>query len=672
MSLSADEGMWTFDNIPTSEIYQKYRVKINKAQLQKIRLSSVRLNNGGSGSFVSPAGLVLTNHHVALSQLQKLSNEKTDLIKNGFYARTLAEEIACPDLEMNVLISYEDVTTKVLTQINPKNPPSKQVEQKNEIFARLKKQSFATTGLRSDIVTLYNGGEYWLYRYKQYTDIKLVMAPNLQLAFFGGNEDNFQYPRYSLDFAFFRVYENGKPLESKNYLSWSRFDITEKDPLFVSGHPGRTSRQKTLYEITFLRDRLIPAYMAYLKKKEDIYHSYLQKHPEDRMKLNSHIFMIENAKKSFQGQWQALQEPEMIAKKKQQQDILQKFLKTNPKLKREIGNPWQKIRLTIDKKSLRINDFFYTGSGGSRMAGYAILFMLYAQEMQKPDHKRLRAFQQVAQRSLQLKLLSPAPIYPDIEQFIFQKNLQLAQNVLGKDHPYIKLALRDKPAKLIAELLFSKSQIHRLEFRKKLFSSGPNAILKSRDPFLLWAAGVASFRRKFHQWQEKTIDIVLKEEGNHLTKLRFAKYGKEIYPDATFSLRFSYGQALGYQTKTGRIPFRTTFYGLVNRSLAFGQQKPYHLPKIFLDNLSKLDLATPLNIISNNDITGGNSGSPVLNKNFEITGLVFDGNYYSHGWDYAYSDEKGRCVLLSTRAIIETLAKLYRATPLIKEIQNID
>ncbi|MEM7180348.1 MAG: S46 family peptidase [Spirochaetota bacterium] len=660
--------MWTFDNLPYTKIEKQYGFKVHPEWLQKIQLSAVRFSNGGSGSFVSPNGLVITNHHVAIGQLQKLSHLKINFMKDGYVAKNRKEEIFCPNMEINVLISFENITRKINQAIKNNLPPSKRVKQKNSIMAKLKKESFEKTGLRSDIVTLYNGGEYWLYRYKQYTDVRLVMAPELQAAAFGGDYDNFHYPRFSLDFAFFRIYENGKPIQSKNYFSWTEKSVRENQLVFVAGHPGKTSRQKTLYEIEFTRDTTIPTTLQYLRNHLKIYQDFIQQYPPKKQLLDSKIYYFHNARKSLQGKLQNLQKESIVLKKKTEEEDLKKFLRVSRKVQKKYGSPWQNIATAIDKKKLRIRDFYYTTTSDSKLATYALQFIFHAYEQKKPNNKRLRSYQDSALKSLKLRLTSNVPIDKEMEEFLFRENLSLSIKMLGSDHPYIKLALRERTAKLIARLIFKKTKLADATFRKNLFAKGSDYILQSKDPFLLWAKSVAPFKRKFLRWKEKTIDNVLEKEGKKLAKLRFELYGKKIYPDATFSLRLSYGKVLGYEENTSLIPYQTTFYGLFDRSSSFINKPPFHLSKAILQAKTTLSLETPLNFISTNDITGGNSGSPVFSQDLKFMGIVFDGNKYSHAWDYIYSDNQGRSISVDAIGILESLEKVYQAKHILKEI----
>ena len=666
----SDEGMWTLDNLPAAQLKERFGFTASPQWLEHVRLGAVRFNDGGSGGFVSAHGLVLTNHHVALGQLQKISSEAHDYVKNGFFARSQAEELKCPDLELNVLESMENVTDRVLGAVKKGASEKQQNEQRKAEMARIEKASTQATGLRSDVVELYQGGEYWLYRYKKYTDIRLVMAPEAQAAFYGGDPDNFTYPRFDLDFAFFRVYEDGKPVTPQSYFKWSAKGAQDGELVFVAGHPGHTDRLKTVRQLEFERDLALPLSLEMLHERRKAFEAYAARGPEERRRAKERLFGIDNAIKALSGELEGLKDAKLLAEKKRQERDLRAKLAADPKLKKELGDPWGKLAKAADLLQTRYKQQLFRGFYGSKLAPFATTIVRYVAEVKKPNEKRYEEFRDSALESLDFRLFSPAPVYPDMEEAILADILQQAQDELGPGDPHVKAALAGKTPQEQAHALVSGTKLADPAFRKALVEGGAQAVAESKDPMIAWARRLDPSYRELRKWYEDNIQSVEALEGNKLAKARFAVYGKSAYPDATFTLRLSFGRVASYELNTTTVPYKTTFYGLYDRAASFDGKPPFDVPEKVAAARGKLDLSTPLNFVTTNDIIGGNSGSPVLDAKGEYVGLIFDGNIQSLVWRYAYSDAVGRAVAVHSAGILEALRKIYGMDALADEVQG--
>jgi hypothetical protein len=665
----ADEGMWTFDNPPAKLIQDKYHYTLSKQWLDRVRLASVRLNDGGSGSFVSAHGLLLTNHHVARGQLQKNSTPEHNYIRDGFYARTPDEEMKSPDLEVNVLMSTEDVTARVQNAITKTKTSGEQFAARRKVIADIERESTDKTGLRSDVVTLYQGGEYWLYRYKKYTDVRLVFAPEEQAAYFGGDFDNFTYPRYCLDMAFFRVYENGRPIDTPNYLPWNSKGAADGELVFVSGNPGSTSRLDTFAQLEEQRDAFLPTVLNLLKDRNAVLERFSKTSPAHSEEAETEIFGNSNSIKAFEGMLAGLRTPTVINAKRQEEEKFRQAVKANRGLESKYGNAWDELAEAERKAASRIKESFYH-STDSRLAGIAKTIVEYVAEIKKPDGLRLPGYHDAQLDSLRYDLFSPAPIYRDMEIARITGALELDLKEMGSSDPFLKIVLNGKSPQETADALVNGTKLEDPAVRKKLIEGGEAAVAQSTDPMIVLARKLDPMRREFVKWTEDNVTSIEQRGGEELGEARFAVYGKSTYPDATFTLRLSYGQVKGYPYNGTEAPSKTTLYGLYDRSASFNHQPPYNLVPRFQQGLAKLDLATPFNFVTTNDIVGGNSGSPVINGKGEIVGLIFDGNIESLAGDYVYDIETNRAVAVHTSAMTEALRKLYGADKIVSELSG--
>ena len=668
-AVPADEGMWTFDNPPVKQLREKYNFTPTQQWLDHLRLSCVRLNDGGSGSFVSPHGLLLTNHHVARGQLQKNSSAEHDYIRDGFFAATPDQEMKSQDLEVNVLASYENVTDRVNAATKGAKDTEEEFAKRKAVIAEIQKESTEKTGFRSDVVTLYRGGEYWLYRYKKYTDVRLVFAPEQQAAFYGGDPDNFTYPRYDLDMALYRVYENGEPIDSKHYLKWNPQGAGDGELVFVSGHPGSTQRSDTYSYLVFDRDMVTPIIIRVLKRRIATLRDYSARGPEQTRQAASQIFGLENSLKVFIGRLEGLQDKNLMEKKRKEEEEFRAKVDANPEWKKEYGKAWDGIAEAIEKAKPRVKEQFFR-SADSQLAGLAVTLVTYVTEIKKPDGERLEGFHDSQLESMKLRLFSPAPIYPEMEIARMTSALEADVQELGPNDAWIKAVLDGRMPKDAATEMISGTKMGDAAFRKSLAEGGQVAVDASTDPLIAMARRIDPIRRVQIQWFEKNVQSVEERAGEELGKARFAVYGKNTYPDATFTLRLSYGQVMGYPMNGTKAPYKTTMYGLYDRAASFDYKVPFDLPKRYVEGREKLDLSTPFNFVTTNDIIGGNSGSPVVNRNGDIVGLIFDGNIQSLVGDFVYDSYENRAVAVHTAAMTEALKKLYGAQKLVDELMG--
>lgn len=667
IAIRADEGMWTFDNPPIKLLQERYHFTPAQQWLDHVRLSCVRLNDGGSGSFVSARGLLLTNHHVARGQLQKNSTAEHDYIHNGFYATTQTEEMKSPDLEVNVLVSMEDVTARVAAAVKDTKTAEAAFAARNAAFAAIEKESLEKTGLRSDVVTLYQGGEYWLYRYKKYTDVRLVFAPEEQAAFFGGDPDNFTYPRYDLDMALFRVYENGKPIESPNYLKWNPAGAGDGDLVFVAGHPGSTHRLDTMAQLAYMRDFFQPLTINSLEHRIAVLEKYSAQGPEQARQAGSAIFGLANSLKAFKGRQEGLlDKPAMEARRKEEDDFKAKVM-ARPDWKAAYGAAWDAIAGAQKDAATRVKHRAFRVLD-SQLAALAENIVMYVAEIRKPDAERLPGYHDAGLETLRYRMFSPAPIYPALEIARLTGALEQARAELGDGDAFVKAALDGRSPAEAAAALVNGTKLSDPAVRRALVDGGEAAVAASADPMIALARRLEPIRREYIRWYDDHVASVEQRAGELLGKARFAAYGKSTYPDATFTLRLSYGKVAGYPMNGTRAPSKTTYYGLFDRAASFNYEGPFYLPSRYLENRGKLNLATPLDFVTTNDIIGGNSGSPVINAKGEIVGLIFDGNIESLAGDFFYDAAVNRAVAVHTAGMTEALRTLYHAPALLHEL----
>jgi hypothetical protein len=667
--IHAEEGMWTFDNPPLKQLAEKYNFKPSQEWLDHLRLSSVRLNDGGSGSFVSPNGLLLTNHHVARGQLQKNSTAGHDYLRDGFYATTPEQEMKSPDLEVNVLVSMQNVTARVQGAAKSIANEDKALKARDAEIAAIEKESKDKTGLRSDVVTFYQGGEYWLYQYKAYTDVRLVFAPEQQAAFYGGDPDNFTYPRYDLDMALFRVYENGKPLHSENFLKWSAKGAAPGELIFISGHPGGTERQSTVAELLLQRDVRTPAMIEYLRRRIATAQEFAKQGPEQARLVGSTIFGLQNSLKVYEGRAEALADKAILDKKQAEEKDFRAKVDANPEWKKAYGDAWDTIARAEEKLKPEVKSQIFRRAD-SQLFNRALMIVQYVAEIKKPDGERLPQYHDAGLESLKFQLLSPAPVDTSTEKLFMAAALKLGQEKLGKDDAYVQAILQGADVDKTVNAMVDGTKMADPAFRKSLIEGGAAAVAASTDPMIVAARRVDPIQRETIRRLRESVTSVLTPAGEKLGKARFLVYGKNAYPDATFTLRLSYGTVAGYPYNGTIAPPFTTFYGIYDRAASFSNKPPFDLTAKQVAGRDKLDLTTPLDFASTGDIIGGNSGSPVVNRNNELVGLIFDGNIESLAGDFVYEGGRNRAVAVHSAGMIEGLRKLYNADALADELEG--
>jgi len=666
----ADEGMWLFNNPPRKQLAEHYNFDPSDAWLTHLQRSSVRFNSGGSGSFVSSHGLVMTNHHVGADALQKLSTAQKDYLKDGFFAARHEDEVKCLDLELNVLMSIEDVTARVNAAVKPEMSPADAFQARRAVMSTIEKESLDATGLRSDVITLYQGGLYHLYRFKKYTDVRLVFAPEQAIAFFGGDPDNFEYPRYDLDVCFFRVYEEGKPAQITDYLRWSAAGAGDGELIFVSGHPGRTSRLHTMAHLEFTRDVALPYSLRKIYRREVLLSSFSERSIENARRAKDDLFMYQNSRKARRGGLEGLQDPAVMKVKQQEEQALRDAVARDPKLREMAGQSWDQVAQTLDvlRAALVPFDLLEHGSAfDAHLFGIARTLVRLAEESAKPNPQRLREYRESNLESLRQSLFSEAPIYDDLEIVKLSDSLSMLLELLPGD-PLVKEVLAGKsPVERAAELIHG-SKLGAVELRRKLADGGKAAIEASQDPLILLARLVDPAARKVRKQIEEQVEEPQRQAYGKLAKARFALLGTNTYPDATFTLRLAYGKVLGYTEAGQTLPPWTTIGGAYTHAAAHNNRSPFDLPPRWLERRAKLNLNTPFNFVSTADIIGGNSGSPVVNRQGEVVGLIFDGNLQSLVWDFVYSSAEGRATAVHSSAIREALRSVYDANNLAEEL----
>ncbi|HWN99401.1 MAG TPA: S46 family peptidase, partial [Blastocatellia bacterium] len=622
--------------------------------------------------------------HVASGQLQKVSTKEKDYTREGFYARTGDEELKCPDLECNVLVSYEDVTVRVRSAVKPGASDSEASEQRKAVIATIEKEAAEKTGLKCEVITLYSGGEHWLYRFKKYTDIRLVFAVEEQIAFFGGDLDNFTYPRYDLDVAFFRAYENGRPAKTPHYFKWSAKGPVDGEFVVAPGNPGSTARLLTLAQIQFQRDVGNPLQKQVWTSRRDALAHYAEGGPEQARQAGSATRSFNNSLKRLVGQQEGLMNPRMMAKKEADEKALRDAVQGRTDLQKAYGEAWDQIgaayrsypqmaaRIAFSTLTPLRVDLFGTPFGNpvSRLATIAAAIVRYAEQTRNPNNQRYDELRDSNLESFRFSLLSRAPVYPEMEEQLLAAWLEEAQKTLGAGDPFVKAALGGSTPAVVAKRAVTGTKLADVDARKALIEGGADAVARSDDAMIVLARTVEPITRELRAWLEQKIQSVETSAGEKIAKAHFAVYGKTLPPDANFNLRISYGRVAGYEEDTTLVPFKTTFFGLYDRALGFEEKPPYDLPRRYREGRNNLDLATPLNFVYTADTIGGNSGSPVINRNAEIVGLNFDSNVQKLPNRYWYVDEAegGRAVAVHSAAIIEAMRKLYTADKLVKEI----
>jgi len=666
-SASADEGMWTFNGFPKALLEKQHGVKVTDAWLDHVRLSSVRLAQGCSGSFVSPGGLVMTNHHCARSCVQELSTAEKDLIALGFHARAAADELGCPELEVNQLVEITDVTARMKKATAGLDGQRFKDAQKAET-GRIEGECQTSPALRCNVVTLYHGGRYDLYRYRRYQDVRLVFAPEEAIAFFGGDPDNFMFPRWDLDVSFLRVYEGGKPLQTRDFLAWNAAGPREGDVVFVSGHPGGTDRLLTVAELEYQRDIELPETIQRYSELRGALTEFQVRGAEQKRVSTDLLFGVENSLKARRGAREALVDRQFFAQKVAAEAAFKKKLAGDRMTGPAALQAFAAIQQAEDlQRNVRFDVAYVSGASGFLTDYFRIARILVrgGDERPRPNEERLEEFQEANLPALTLALFSPAPINDEFEIFKLTWSLTKLREMLGPDHPFARKVLgQESPAEL-ARRLVTGTGLRDVAVRKQLWEGGKAAVDASQDPMILLVRSIDPDARAVRKMYESEIESVRKKGSEAIALARFAVEGTSAYPDATFTLRLTFGVVKGWTEGKKVIPAFTTLAGAFERHTG---RDPFALPRSWLDAKARLDLRTPFNFAATTDIIGGNSGSPVIDRDGRAVGLVFDGNIWSLGGDYGFDERLNRTVAVDAAGLTEALDKIYGATRLLEEL----
>ncbi|MEM6674546.1 MAG: S46 family peptidase [Planctomycetota bacterium] len=668
-----EEGMWLFNAPPAGEIESRYGVKLTPEWLERVQKSCVRVSTGGSGSIVSANGLVMTNHHVASDILDKLSTSENNLLDKGFWAATIADELECPDVHLDVLWTIEDVTDRVNGAAEGL-VSAEAGAARRKAMTEIEDAGKAATGMHTEVVTLYQGGKYHLYSYKRFEDIRLVFAPEKNIAFFGGDNDNFGYPRFCLDATFLRIYEDDKPYQPEHFLRWSADGAADGELTFVTGHPGSTQRLNTVAHLEYLRDTLVPDNMRALMRTEVLLQIFSGTSVENARIAENDLFGVQNSRKVYVGRMAGLLDPSVFAAKEAEEARMRGLVKENPEWNEKWGSAWDDIaksRATLVSFRDELNAVGGPGLGvGGTIPSYAVTLVRMFDEMEKPSAARLRGFGDASLPGLRQSLTAPIPTYENYEIAQLEWALSRMAEDLGAEHEIVVTAFAAKSPRARAEELILGSTLGDIEVRKRVLDGGKEALDALNDPLVAFVRSLDPYSRQFRKRLEDEVSSVEAAAYAKIAAARFAVLGDSVYPDATFTLRLSYGTVKGYEEGGETIAPFTHFGGVFSKARERAGQKMYTLPASWLEVTDRMTLATPFNFVTTHDIIGGNSGSPVINAAGEVVGLIFDGNIQSLIGNYAYSDVQARSVSVDSRGIVGALDEVYGAERLVTELQG--
>ncbi|MFT5732573.1 MAG: hypothetical protein ACJAZN_002835 [Planctomycetota bacterium] len=669
----ADEGMWLFNNPPTEQLKERYGFDVTAEWLEHIQKSAVRVSTGGSGSIVSNSGLVMTNHHVAADILERLSTADSDLLEHGFHAETLEHEVVCPDVHLDVLWSIEDVTERVDAPAQGLDAAAAGTARRKAL-TEIEDAAKKASGMHAEVVTLYQGGRYHLYLYKRFDDIRLVFAPEKSIAFYGGDNDNFEYPRYCLDVTFLRIYEGGKPYQPEHFLRWSDAGAVDGELSFVAGHPGSTQRLNTVAHLEYLRDVAVPGAMHRLMRQEVLLNIYSGRSEEHRRVAEGDLFGVQNSRKVYVGRVAGLLDPAVFEAKRTEEKLLREAVASRPEWAEQWGSAWDEVAAA--QKAARGITIRYNVSGGpglrlgSQLASYATTVARLADELPKASTDRLREYGDASLPRLYQGLYSPAPIYQEFEIMRLESALSLMAETLGAEDLMVLLALAGKSPRARAAECILGTKLMDIDVRKALAEGGAEALAAANDPLIGLVQVLDSFSREQRRAYEDNVQSVERAAYAKIAAARFAVFGENVYPDATFTLRLSYGAVKGYQDGDRAVPPFTDFAGLYEKAEERAGEAWYTLPGSWTEKAEAIDPTTKFNLVTTHDIIGGNSGSPVINKKGEVVGLIFDGNIQSLIGNYAYSDKVARSVSVDSRGIMGALEQVYGAKRIADELKG--
>ncbi|MCC6426522.1 MAG: S46 family peptidase [Phycisphaerales bacterium] len=667
---AADEGMWLLNSPPKDLLRSKYGFEPSAQWLEHVQKSAVRFSTGGSGSLVSKHGLVLTNHHVGSDMIAKLSTKERDLLTTGFYASTFEQELKCPDLELNILWTIEDVTDRVNAAAGASMAPAEANTARQKAIAQISEEAQQKTGLLPEVVALYQGGKYHLYCYKSYTDVRLVMAPEQQIAFFGGDTDNFEYPRFNLDCSFFRIYEDGKPLQNEHALTWAS-GSKEGDLALVIGHPGKTNRLNTVAHLEFLRDVDLPMRLENMWRSEIKYQTFCGRSAEAFRIGKDELHGIANGRKALSGMLAGLLDPENMARKAAGEKALRDFVAADADHQKQWGDAWDKIANAEKAREPWALRYRLLNTGlSSDLYHKAREIVRLVVELPKPNADRLREYRDTSLESVYTSLYSPAPIYDALELFKTESSISQLAEAFGADDAAVRIALSGLSPREQAERLVLGCTLKDPEARRKLVESGKEAVWASKDPMIQLAIRMDPEAREIRRKFEDEVEAIERDGYAKIARAKFAMQGETTYPDATFTLRLAFGPIVGYQEEGRPVAPYSTFGGLYERFRDRTGEPGFELPERWIKGEGKLDPKTPFNFVCGADVIGGNSGSPAVNTKGELIGLIFDGNIHSLPGAFIYDGAVNRSVAVDARAIMSVLRNLYDAGRLADEIMG--
>ncbi|WP_423821139.1 S46 family peptidase [Salinisphaera sp. SPP-AMP-43] len=668
LSAAADEGMWTMNDLPTARMQKAYGFAPDQAWVDRVQKAAVRLAGGCSGSFVSADGLVMTNHHCANDCLSRLSDDAHNYMAHGFIGKE-GEEPKCPNIELNQLVSITDVTDRVDSALADKTG-SERVAAQRAVDSAIEKACVASDPetWRCDVVTLYHGGRYALYKYRRFQDVHMVFAPEQDIAFFGGDPDNFNFPRYDLDLTLLRAYVDGKPVQTPNYLPFDVNGPEAGEMTFVVGNPGSTQRETPWTALAYLRDEKVIPYQAYLSEKRGVLWQFSRESEAHTQAAQDDLFYGDNTLKVFKGWLATLTDQAFVDKKKAQDAALRQWIDADAERVKQFGHPWQ----TLDKAEARgaeiqtRYDMLERGQAfGGELFDYARTLVRAAAERDQPDAKRLPDYRSAHLPAVEQSVTSSGPIYPDYEQTQMTWALEKMRQALGADDPFVHQVLGDDSPAELAKSLVSGTQLADPAYRRKLWQGGEQAIENADDPMIVFARQVDPAARAVRKTYEDEVEAPTDAAETAIAKARFARDGAQSYPDATFTMRLTYGQVKGWQEKGKPVAPFTRIDGLYARATGAA---PYKLPKRWVQAKDRLDGDTPVNFVTDNDIIGGNSGSPVIDKDGHAVGLIFDGNIHSLGGNFTFDDSNNRAVAVDTAFIETALRQVYARDDLADEL----
>lgn len=659
--------MWTFDAPPLDYWQARYGFTPDQAWLDHVRLASVRLPICSS-SFVSSEGLVMTNHHCGRGCITAVSPPDTSYQRTGFVARTVSEEKKCPGLYVDQLVAIGDVTQKIRARVTAPTA-SQQVTQRDAAIQAIQDECQQQSGNVCQVVTFYQGGRYSLYQYKRYSDVRLVMAPEEEISFYGGDPDNFTYPRYDLDLTLLRVYENDAPMKTKDHLKWSAAGAKEGDPVFVIGNPGSTGRLLTLSQMEYLRDVTYPAQLAQLKRTIATYQEVMSRSEDARRQWENQVFYAQNSYKAVNGYQAGLLDSAIMARKRAFEQAFRARLNRDPKLRARYGDAWTKIAEALRQERAVATKARYYGFGGSQLLALAGIIVRVPEQGALPDSARLSAYRGEGLENARRVAAGDVPIDKELEKLTLAAQLTAAKQELPASDPYLAALLQGRSPEVAAEALVEQTTLADPAARKTLLDGGSAAVRASTDPMIVAARRIAPLSRAVAT-RVTRLESTASANAERIGQALFAVYGTSLPPDATFTLRISDGIVKGYPMNGTKASYKTSFYGLYGRAADFDDQPPFRVPARWEAARDRLDLSTPFDFVMTNDIIGGNSGSPVINRDGEVVGLIFDGNIEQLPNRFIYTDEVARSVAVHSRAITEALRKVYDAGRIADELEG--